>query len=225
MLLNKRILLLALIGLTHPLAASASSLEDGVKLYSAKNYVKAKIELEKAVKEKDNSWQAHLYLAHTFLALGNFTHAKYQYQLCQRLTNNAAVQGQCSQGITRAEEYLEKRKSASNSGSGSTSTSTSTSSGKKETASAKEDDGEAEVSPKEKRRKAIMAEAKEQMDKIRADAKKQLEDEKNQSQEVFRYSDGSRGTDISDEREKEIMHEAEEKCKKIKEQAEIRARG
>lgn len=216
-------LFLLAIAISTPLAALADSMEEGAKLYAAKDYAKAKVALEKAVTEKQNSWKAHLYLGHTLLTLGNFTHAKYQYQLCQRLTTNAAVLAQCTEGISRAEKYLEKRNSGSSSGSSTISKSnTSASSGSKEASA--DTDKEAELSPKEKRKKAIMDEAREKMDKIRAEAKKQLEDEKNNSQEVFKYKDGSLGTDISDEREVEIMKEAEERCKKIKEEAELRSR-
>lgn len=213
-------LFLVAISISCPLAALADSMEEGAKLYAAKDYAKAKIALEKAIAENQNSWKAHLYLGHTFLTLGNFTHAKYQYQLCQRLTTNQAVLAQCSEGITRAEKFLEKRNNSPYSSSSSTASSASASGTKGDAAQ----EGEPELSPKEKRKKAIMDEAREKMDKIRADAKKQIEDEKNNSQQVFRYEDGSRGTDISDEREKEIMKEAEEKCKKIKEDAEVRAR-
>ncbi|MCW5822776.1 MAG: hypothetical protein KIT34_08220 [Cyanobacteria bacterium TGS_CYA1] len=217
MRLLKTGLFLVAISISCPLAALADSMEEGAKLYASKDYAKAKIALEKAITENQKSWKAHLYLGHTFLTLGNFTHAKYQYQLCQRLTTNQAVLAQCSEGITRAEKFLEKRNNNSYSSSGSTNSAS-------KADSAQESDKEPELSPKEKRKKAIMDEAREQMDKIRADAKKQMEEEKNGSQEVFRYHDGRLGTDISDEREKEIMKEAEEKCKKIKEDAELRSR-
>lgn len=218
----KRGLFFAILATSSTLAALADNMEEGAKLYAAKDYAKAKSVLEKAIAEKQNSWKAHLYLGHTLLTLGNFTHAKYQYQLCQRLTTNAAVLAQCTEGISRAEKYLDKRNNSSSSGSSSGS---SASSSKSEASGAAGDsEKEAELSPKEKRKKALMDEAREKMDKIRADAKKQIEDEKNGSNEVFKYEDGSRGTDISDEREKEIMKEAEEKCKKIKDDAELRAR-
>ncbi len=211
------VLILTLVLSNCPLESQADSLEDGTKLYSAKDYVRAKIALEKAAQENPNSWHAHLYLGHTLLTLGNFTHAKYQYQLCQRLTTNSAVLAQCTAGISRAEKYLESRKSGSSTSTGSSSSGSS---------SNKEDseEEEPEMSPKEKRKKMIMNEAKEKMDKIRAEAKKQMEDEKNSSQELFRHKDGSVVTDISDEREKEIMKEADDRCKKIREDAEVRAR-
>ncbi len=217
----KRGLFFAVLAISSPLAALADNMEEGAKLYAAKDYVKAKSALEKAITEKQNSWKAHLYLGHTLLTLGNFTHAKYQYQLCQRLTTNSAVLAQCTEGISRAEKYLEKRNNSSSSGSTSAS---SASSSKSDASSAADSEKEPEPSPKEKRKKAIMDEAREKMDKIRAEAKKQLEDEKNGSNQIFKYEDGSRGTDISDEREKEVMKEAEEKCKKIKDDAELRAR-
>lgn len=220
MRLLKRGLLFAVLAISSPLAALADNMEDGAKLYAAKDYVKAKSALEKAIAEKQNSWKAHLYLGHTLLTLGNFTHAKYQYQLCQRLTTNAAVLSQCTEGISRAEKYLEKRNNGSSSGSSSASSSSKSDA----SAAAGDSEKEPELSPKEKRKKALMDDAREKMDKIRADAKKQIEDEKNGSNEVFKYEDGSRGTDISDEREKEIMKEAEEKCKKIKDDAELRSR-
>jgi len=210
-------LFLAVIAFNGPLAAFADSMEEGAKLYAAKEYPKAKVALEKAVAEKQNSWKAHLYLGHTLLTLGNFTQAKYQYQLCQRLTTNAAVLAQCTEGISRAEKFKEKRNNSSSSSSSATTASSNAN-------SAGDGEKEAEMSPKEKRKKAIMDEAREKMDKIRADAKKQMEDEKNGSNELFKYEDGRVGTDISDDREKEIMKEAEERCKKIKEDAEVRAR-
>jgi tetratricopeptide (TPR) repeat protein len=213
----KRGLFFAILAISSPLAALADNMEEGAKLYAAKDYVKAKSALEKAIAEKQNSWKAHLYLGHTLLTLGNFTQAKYQYQLCQRLTTNAAVLAQCTEGISRAEKYLEKRNSSSSSSSSSSTKSDAS-------GAAQDSEKEPELSPKEKRKKALMDEAREKMDKIRAEAKKQIEDEKNGSNQVFKYEDGSRGTDISDEREKEIMKEAEEKCKKIKEDAELRAR-
>lgn len=205
-------------------AMASESLDQGMKLYKEKKYQEAKTALEQAAKEEPNSWQAHFYLGHTLMTLGRVNEAKHQYEVCKHVSNHPAVQAHCDKALSQVEEYNAKVKPQA--GGSTASSNAGTASGGEETTA------DAEPSPEDKRKAEIQAkkdkvmqEARDQCSKIRQEAEAQIRNEKAGSNQHFRYSDGSIGTDISDEREAEIRGAAEEKCKRIMNSAEARARG
>ncbi len=201
-------------GLFYQQVALATDLDEGTKLYAAKEYSKALPFLEKAAQFSPMSWQPHYYLANTNLALGRMSAAKYEYELCQRAaSNNAAVVAKCKEGIARAEKHTSQvRASAPAAG---------------KSADEKSDDtpklSDAQVAAA-RRREEIMKHAREAVAKVRQEAKEQLEHEKSNANQFYRYEDGHIGTDVSDERENELERETEEKCKRIMHDAEAKAR-
>ncbi|MBX9695093.1 MAG: tetratricopeptide repeat protein [Cyanobacteria bacterium] len=201
--------------------AFATDLEEGAKLYTAKEYMKARPFFEKAAKESPKSWQAHYYLANTCLALGQMSTAKYEYQLCQQTCTKPAILAQCKAGIARAGG---PRASTGTSGGGGSSASSSTSS----SASTGGGGGGSPASDAQtqmsKRKEQILEQARKDVEKVKADAKAQLEAEKSNANQYYQGQDGTVKTDISSEREAEIQQETEAKCKKIMEEAERRAR-
>ena len=211
--------------------AQAGNLEEGIEAYKAGTYAKARGCFEKAIKEAPNSWQAHYYLANTYLGLGNYANAKYEYTVCQNMTTNAAVKQRCQAGL----DMVAKRSGSSSSSPPAATPAAGPESGKSAASDkdgaggeddSKSDQAARSVSGVRKRQDEIMQKAKEQCAEIRKAAKEQIESEKANSNQRFRYvDDGGRiGLDISDERQKEIMSEADDKCKKIMEDAERSAK-
>jgi len=205
-------------------AMASESLDQGMKLYKEKKYQEARTALEQAAKEEPNSWQAHFYLGHTLMTLGRVNDARHQYEVCKHVSNHPAVQAHCEKALSQVEEYYAKVKPQTG-GSPASSTAGTAGEGEERTA-------DAEPSPEGKRKAEIQAkkdkvmqEARDECAKIRKEAENQIQNEKANSNQRFRYSDGSRGLDISDEREAEIRGAAEEKCKRIMHSAEARARG
>lgn len=210
----------------NPCSATAgpvkSELDEGVKLYQAKNYQAAKVAFEKIVKANPSSWQAQYYMANTCLALGQWPQAKYCYQVCMHYCKDPATQAQCQAGIDSIEKFSQAKSATQAAPTSSAST--------KAPANGDDDDDEdANLSPAkaaiERQKAKIMEEAGKETAKIRNAAKEQIENEKNSSNQVVKYSDGHRGLDISDDREREIMKEADEKCAQIMKNAELRCRG
>lgn len=200
-----------------------SELDEGIKLYQAKNYQAARLAFEKFIKANPSSWQAQYYMANTCLALGQWPQAKYCYQVCMHYCKDPGTQAQCQTGIDSIEKFSQAKTTAPATSASSSST--------KAPAKADDDDDdeEANLSPAkaaiERQKTQVMEEARKETAKIRNAAKEQIENEKSSSNQVFKYGDGHRGLDISDEREREIMKEADEKCAQIMKNAELRCRG
>lgn len=193
-------------------ARAGTDLEEGVKLYAAKNYVKALPLLEKAAMMSPMSWQAHYYLANTNLALGRMAAAKYEYELCRKTCNKPAIIAQCKEGILRAERH--SMQTAPSAAGAKSSDPESESAGSRGLS-------DAQVAANRKK-EDIMKEARAAVARIKQDAKEQLEHEKANANQYYQYPDGSVGTDIDHEREAEIQREADEKCRKIMDAAERR---
>lgn len=197
-------------------AAKATDLEEGAKLYAAKEYAKALPLLERAAQFSPMAWQPHYYLANTNLALGRAAAAKYEYELCKRAaSSNAAVVAKCNEGIARADKHSTKSRSSTPSSGAESSEDKSTDAAPNLT--------DAQVALKRKR-EDIMKHAREAVAKVRADAKDKLEHEKANSNQFFQYPDGRVGTDVDDVREEEIQRETEEKCKHIMREAESKVK-
>ncbi|MCA9802751.1 MAG: tetratricopeptide repeat protein [Cyanobacteria bacterium HKST-UBA02] len=209
-----------LFGLGAAAPCQASSLDDGMAAYKAKDYTKAKPLLEKAVQENANNWQGHFYLGHTLYALGRLPDAKYQYQLCKRVSRDPAVIRHCDAGISRVDDVATKTRptkapppvkaAESDDDDDKDSKSSSDSSIEEDTAK----------SASSKKRAEIMEKAKKECDKVKADAKKRLDEAKADASESFRYSD----PEEMKKREEEINKETEKKCKDIMDKAERNAK-
>lgn len=198
--------------------AVATDLDEGSKLYAAKEYAKALPFLEKAAQFSPMSWQPHYYLANTNLALGRMAAAKYEYELCQRAAaNNPAVIAKCKEGIARAEKHSSQVRSSTPAAG----KSSDEKSEKSDAADVKLTDAQVAAN---RRREEIMKHAREQVAKVRQEAKEQLEHEKSNANQFYRFEDGHIGTDVSEEREHELQRETEEKCKNIMREAESKAR-
>lgn len=216
---------LVLACLTQVSASAApvkSELDEGVKLYQAKNYQAARLAFEKIIKANPSSWQAQYYMANTCLALGQWPQAKYCYQVCMHYCKDPGTQAQCQAGIDSIEKFSQAKSAAP-------ATPASSTSAKAPAKGDDDDDEDANLSPAkaniERQKAQVMEEARKETAKIRKAAKDQIETEKNSSNEIFKYGDGHHGLDISDEREREIMKEADEKCAQVMKNAELRCRG
>ncbi|MBK7838667.1 MAG: tetratricopeptide repeat protein [Candidatus Obscuribacter sp.] len=82
-----------------------SELDEGIKLYQAKNYQAARLAFEKFIKANPSSWQAQYYMANTCLALGQWPQAKYCYQVCMHYCKDPGTQAQCQAGIDSIENF------------------------------------------------------------------------------------------------------------------------
>ena len=186
------------------------NLARGKQLYKQKKYKEAKPYLEKAVAEDPKSWQAHFYFAHTMTALGKLSKAKHHYKMSKHVTDHPAVHAHCDKALEKVEIYYTSFKPKK------------TPESEKESGPSPEDKRKAEIQAKKDK---VLAEARDQCNKIRKEAEDQIKREKANSQELFRYSDGRVGTDISDEREAQIRNAANRRCQQIMDIAENRARG
>lgn len=187
------------------------NLARGKQLYKQKKYKEAKPYLEKAVAEEPKSWQAHFYFAHTMTALGKLSKAKHHYKMSKHVTDHPAVHAHCNKALEKVEIYYTSFKPTKP-----------PESEEKESGPSPEDERKAKIQAKKDK---ILAEARDRCNKIRKEAEDQIKREKSNSQEIFRYSDGRIGTDISDEREAEIRNAANQRCQQIMKTAESRARG
>lgn len=200
-------------------AAYAGSLEDGIKLYNAKDYKGAQPHFELAVRNSPMSWQPHFYFASTLLATGDPTRAKSEFSAAMKLNTNPEVAKRCREGLDRASRMASGAGTASTARSGSTSsTSSSTSTGSAYSPAAAE--AEKNQSGNAMKRIEIMAKARAECAAIQKEAAEQIKAEKERSNTQFKYQDGSVGYDISDDREVDIKRDAADRCKRIMEIAE-----
>jgi tetratricopeptide (TPR) repeat protein len=211
-------------------AVLASDYDQGLKLYQAKNYAAALPLLEKAANAKTNAWQAQYLLGNTCLALGKMDEAKAAYQRCLATCNDRSIQDHAKGGIATVDAYKQAqaqaqslRRTTSTTGTSGTRSSSSASASAAE--SEEDEPTEKKVDKNAQIRNELLAKARQEANKIRREAEEQIKHEKENSNEVFKYSDGSRGLDISDEREAQIRKEAEERAKRVMYEAEQRAKG
>lgn len=231
MMVKKSFLVAVIIAGSFMQPVNATPLDEGAKLYQQKQYDRALPLFEKAVKTDPASWQAHYYLANTYLTLGKVGLAKYQYQCCLQNCTDAGIRAQCQTGVTRADQALaaqsaaQSRPAPATTGSASASSVGSTASGGTTGASSNSAALANKASEIAWRREAVMRLAREDVARTRAEFKAQLEHEKATSQTIYRHADGHLDNDISVEREDEIKKECEEKCKYIMDTATKKAAG
>lgn len=204
--------------------AAATNLEEGIKLYNEKQYSNARLLLEKAVTESPTSWQAHYYLANTCLVLGQMTKAKFHYTMCQKNCAYGEIFAHCQTGIARTEKHLPKAASSSTEGKPATEA-------KAEGADESDDDDKEESKPvtyadkvKEQNKAHILKLAQDDCEKLRKEAKEQIEYEATYEGRRWKNVEtGERKFDISEERRHEIQQACEEKCRKIMDEAKRKA--
>ncbi len=206
-------LLLATVGCTwlQP-AFAATDMEEGIKLYQAKSYDKARPYFEKVSKSSPNAWQPHYYLANVNLALGRMSVAKYEYELCERLCKNPSILAQCQTGKSLTEKHMR----ATSSSTGTASSDSDASSDSKKESSPSMTPAQAQVAS---RKEEILKQAKADVARIRQETKDLLEHEKANANQFYRYEDGRIGTDIDQNREQEINKDCENRCRKVMEDA------
>jgi len=198
-------------------SAHAGSLEDGIKLYNAKDYRGAKPHFETAARNSPMSWQAHFYLASTMMATGDLQGARTEFTTASKITTNPEIGRRCREGLERVNRMLAGSPATGTARSGSSGTSSSSSSAAYSPAAAEAAKASAGSA---KRRDEIMSKARAECAAIRSQAAEQIKNEQQNSNQQFRHSDGSVKYDISDDREAEINRDAEERCKRIMEIAE-----
>lgn len=198
-------------------AAHAGSLEDGIKLYNAKDYRGAKPHFETAARNSPMSWQAHFYLASSMMATGDLQGARNEFTTASKITTNPEIGRRCREGLERVNKMLAGGSAPSTAGSGTTGTSSSSSSSAYSPAAAEAAKASGGAA---KRREEIMSKARAECAAIRSQAAEQIKQEQASSNTQFRHSDGTVKYDISDDREADIRRDAEERCKRIMEIAE-----
>lgn len=214
-------LLAALAFCATPQTAEAGSMEDGIRLYNAKDYRGARPHFELAARNSPMSWQAHFYLASTMMATGDLEKARNEFITAQKITTNPEIGRRCREGLERVNKMLSGGSASSTARGGSISSTSNASSGSTGTAySPAEAEAAKNASGNAQKRNEIMAKARAQCASIRQEAAEQIKAEKERSNSRFQYQDGSVGYDISDDREAEIKRDAEDKCKRIMEIAE-----
>jgi Spy/CpxP family protein refolding chaperone len=201
-------------------AAYAGSLEDGIKLYNAKDYKGAKPHFETAARNSPMSWQAHFYLASTMMATGDLQGARNEFSTASKITTNPEIGRRCREGLDRVNKMLAGASNAGTARGGASSVVTSSSSSTGSAYSPAAEEAAKFSAGNSKRRDEIMAKARAECAAIRTQAAEQIKQEQENSNQQFRHADGSVKYDISDDREAEIRRDAEERCKRIMEIAE-----
>lgn len=206
--------------------AMAGTMEEGVKYYKAGDYVKARQQFEQTIATNPMGWTGHYYLANTYLALGQYSMAKHEYMTTEKLCQNQKIHLQCQAGLDRINRQLSQNRAApaADPKDAKASSETPAPDAKKGDAKASTE-APASKGPKtetEKRREEVMNKAKEEVAKVKKEARDQIENEKANSSDRLRFEEGARA--IPEEREKEILQEAEEKAKKIMEEAQRKSR-
>jgi tetratricopeptide (TPR) repeat protein len=222
-------------------ASTASSAADpmafGSSSYTAGQYAEAKKQFLLAAKRAPRSWKAQYQLANTYVQLKESAAAKKAYQTCLSLHPPADIKDNCSKAITflgtndlktpppaavaPAQPWHVQQVGPSSS------TPTSSSSAPASSAAASSGSS-APASPtnsgNEALKKRIMDDAQEQIAKIKAQAKEQLEEAKANSSQRY-MSDNGVVTGISTEEEAAIMRDADGKAARIMEEAKRRVSG
>lgn len=229
-ILNSAIALVGLL-LSAPMAI-AGDFEKGTGLYNSRDYAGAAQAFQRVVKGSPTNWQAHYYLGHVNMALGNFAAARKAYETCLKYTTDGSVKGQCLTSIERCKAAVQAGASSTVPASAAVSASRSQSGAAApgKAASSADSGRSSQVSPTavvndanvQQMRAHINQEAQAAVARIRAEAREQIRHEKEKSNQEFRYKDGSTGYDISDEREQEILRDAEAECAKVMKDAEHR---
>lgn len=188
-------------------ASAQTDLEQGAKLYVAKDYSRARPYFEKVLKDSPNNWQAHYYLANTLLATGEKSKAIKEYEACQKTCTDQSTNLRCLEGIRQASMIPPPKPAPTPKPKATTGTASNIPS---ETVSPLLD---------EKRRASILRVAQEEVARIKREAKEQIEQEKAASE----TSEGHTSP-FTEGREQEIERDAEAKCRKVMKDAELRMR-
>ena len=228
LILNSGIALLGFL-ISAP-TAIAGDFEKGTGLYNARDYAGAAQAFQRVVKGSPTNWQAHYYLGHVNMALGNFAAARKAYEACLKYTTDGSVKGQCLTSIERCKAAVQAGASSTVPPSKAVLPSRPQSGTSAPGKAASAADSSNPVSPTavvndanvQQMRAHINQEAQAAVARIRAEAREQIKHEKEKSNQEFRYKDGSTGYDISDEREQEILRDAEAECAKVMKDAEHR---
>ena len=80
-------------------ALAAQDFSKACELYSARKYSEARPLLEDTVKKYPAFWPGHYYLGHTYLARGQNSQARAEYETCQHCHPTAEVYAACQKAL------------------------------------------------------------------------------------------------------------------------------
>ena len=188
--------------------------------YTKGDYKAAKDDFLSASKQNPKNWQALYQLANCYVQLKDFTNAKKSYADCLTLGPSQDIQQYCEKAIVSLSSGTATVQTKTDKKDAATISTTSKTSG-----NAHDADNKSEaVNPIiEQQRAKILTDAQQQADRIRAEATRQLEEAKANSNQRYKYPDGSTGLDVDPEITARINGEAEERARKIMEDATRRA--
>jgi tetratricopeptide (TPR) repeat protein len=218
------ILVLSLVfqaGFIQP-ALALGEFEQGCQFYKLKDYKQARSCFEKAVSEFPNSWAVRYYLANTYLASGQASNAKRQYEACLKCRPSAATAAYCRDAISK----LGGSSPASTPGSPATaggdvnsSVAADKSPDAKSMDSKSADVSSPTLTHERARAAETMKKAEAECDKIRAETKELLANGAKLSNQRWILPDGSPYVDWTDPQREQITRDADERCKRIMDQA------
>jgi tetratricopeptide (TPR) repeat protein len=212
--------------------AHADTFADGCASYSSANYGKAKSQFIEAAKAKPKSWQAQYQLANTLLQLQEVQGAKQAYQKCLILNPDPQIKKHCETAIafilnppkpTPAAPVEVKNFRGSTRDGGSSIT---TGSG----ASSRSDDSHQGDQPDARqlaidaRKAGIMADAKRQVDSIKEEQQRAVEEANANSNHRWRNREtGERYTGMNSDEKTSLQREYEVRIGRLMEDARRRA--
>jgi len=199
----------------------------GCQLYNAKSYTQAMPIFCETVKKFPNFWPGHYYLANTYLALGQRSAAKKEYETV--LTCQPAPPADTS---SACQKVLASMGGASAAASASTATSSSpngaetggTGAGAAEEGDKKE--GEKPETLREKERRwqieRLRKECNEKISELKVEMKEKMAHGESNANQWYKYPDGSVKVALSNEEEAAIEKEYQEKMAHVRQEYERR---
>jgi tetratricopeptide (TPR) repeat protein len=229
---SQKLLLLSITYLVCGSQAQADTFADGCASYAGANYGKAKSQFIEAAKAKPKSWQAQYQLANTLLHLQDFQGAKQAYQKCLALKPDPQIKKNCETAIAfilnppkpRPAVPIEVKnfRGASQdvgvpNATGSTTTSSSD-------GSHQSDQSDARQLAIDAHKAAIMADAKRQVDSIKEEQQRAVEEANANSNRRWKNREtGERYTGMNGEERSALLREFEAKISRIMDDARRRA--
>lgn len=201
----------------------------GMALFKAKRYKEAAQVLEKALKGGDGSPDCYTYLAGSHLRAGNYLLAVQRYMELRKAFKGLPAGDHAAQVLKKidpkglwAAKVMEVE-----------TTPEPVPAVKEPTKTASKKEAETKAEPTaddrrkaelEKRRQRVMAEAEKECARVRRETERQIQHAKSNSNQWYRYPDGTRKVDISNEHEGAIRNAGQAKINRIMENAERKCR-
>jgi len=212
------------------IACAADPFAQGCASYTAGNYTAAKTQFTAAIKAKPKSWQAQYQLANTCLQLKETENAKQAYQKCLALKPDEEIKKNCESAIAflsappkppapvEAKKPFEVQNFRGNSLSGNSGSG----SGSSNVFASPEPDSRQQAIQARKDR--ILADAKEEADRIKEEGKRAIEEGNANSNRRYRNREtGERYTSMSQDETAEITREYERRATEVMKEARRKA--